>query len=137
MSKWKRSSSIAEIKRLSFNLTNRFCDWFHLHWFVYHRKSFLLYFFLVYSISKYSGYIVIVTTFALLKFSISYKPTCSFKLLFCTPNFSQRSSDKSSLSKIFDLINMSKITSLAFSSSIEHESLQQKTKKYWSTACVC
>ena len=61
-------------------------------------------------------------------FSISYRPTCFFKLLFCTPNVAQKSSDKSILSKIFDLIYTSKITSLAFSSSIEHESLQTKIK---------
>ena len=42
------------------------------------------------NISKYFfGFIAIVKTFALLMFSISYKPTCFFKLLFCTANISQ------------------------------------------------
>ena len=59
-------------------------------------------------------------------FSISYKPTCFFILLFCTQNLSKKSSDKSSLYKIFDLINTSKITSLAYSSLTEHESLEMK-----------
>ena len=52
--------------------------------------------------SKYSfGFMAIVKMFVLLMFSNSYRPTCFFKLLFWTLNCSQKSSDKSSLFKLW------------------------------------
>ena len=62
-------------------------------------------------------------------FSISYRPTYFFFHLSYTLNLSQKSSDESNLSKIFDFVKTSKIISLEPFSLIVHVILQIKTKK--------
>ena len=61
-------------------------------------------------------------------FFTSYKPTCFFKLLFLTLNYSQKSYDKPSCYKTFDFFKTSRIMFLALFPSTEHATSQIKTK---------